>query len=218
MRKLYFPLISSTLFLLTNLTAVSIAYPISIPGLFNTGVDDQGTRLSDGSLEQHYFLTGTLSTAYVFHEGAPDNVGAQGVWATPTVDAMWIGPSGGTMYAPEGDYVYTLTFDLSGFDPANVTISGQWSSDNGSSIYLNGVKTQYERYFSDWFSLQNFSIEDGFLPTINTLEFHVNNAYTTPGADNPTGLLVQNLQATPEPATLLLLSSVSLLLHRRKNA
>jgi hypothetical protein len=216
MRTVYFLVVLIALFLFTNLTAVSIAGPISIPGLFNTGVDNQGARLPDGSLEQHYSLTGVSSTAYVFHDGAPDNVGAQGAWATPAADAMWIGPSGGTMYAPDGDYIYTLTFDLSGFNPADVAISGQWSSDNSSAIYLNGVKTQYESGSWGFFWVQDFSIDSGFLPTINTLEFHVNNEYAGPGSDNPTGLLVQNLSATPEPATLCLLGLGGLILRKRK--
>ena len=225
MRTMCILVILSTLFLFTNLTAVSVASPISVPGLFDTGVDNQGVRLPDGSLEQHYSLTdvlGVLSTAYVFHESLPDPPDIKGFWVNPAADAMWIGPYGGTWNAPVGDYVYTLTFDLSGFNLATMVISGQWSSDNDSEIYLNGVytgtgyNTESNGGVGAFTSVHPFSIDSGFLPTINTLEFHVNNVYC-PTLYNPTGLLVQNLQATPEPCTLLLLElgALGLLRNRR---
>ncbi len=100
-------LFSSVNILLISATCLFAAESINIPGLFNTGVDEQGARLPDGSLEQHYSLAGMATVAYVFHEGAPDNIGAQGAWSQPASDAMWIGPSGGTMNAPQGDFIFT---------------------------------------------------------------------------------------------------------------
>jgi hypothetical protein len=211
MKTTYFLVVLIALFLLTNLTGVSIAGPINIPGLFNTGVDDQGARLPNGSLEQHYVLTGVASPAYV-----PDVVAwsLSGTWYSPAANAQWISTQ--VRDAPAGDYVYTLTFDLSEFDPAAVIISGQWASDNSSAIYLNGIKTQYGIDRWGFLSVHDFSINSGLLRTINTLEFHVNNEYDGPGGNNPTGLLVQNLIATPEPATLLMLTLGGLILRKRK--
>jgi hypothetical protein len=81
--------------------------------------------------------TGMFSHAYVNNQGTD-------AWIIPTGNAMWINPHSASRNVA-GEYVYTLTFDLSGFNPATVTISGQWFADNTTIIYLNGIKTQYER-------------------------------------------------------------------------
>jgi hypothetical protein len=107
---------------------------------------------------------------------------------------MWVGPTGGSDIAPAGNYMYTLTFDLSGLDPATAVISGQWSSDNQSVIILNGINTTFTSPFAGFGVLHSFLINEGFLPGINMLQFLVTNPQIPPGDPNPTGLLVQNLQ------------------------
>ena len=37
-----------------------------------------------------------------------------------------------------GEYVYRTTFDLTGFDPATVSVSGMWAADDAGGIRLNG--------------------------------------------------------------------------------
>lgn len=158
-----------------------------IPGLFNTGVDASGAVLPAGVSDPHYLLTGTLSGAFVT---APHNA-----WTSPPSGSAWITPLPGPQTAPTGDYFYTLTFDLSGFDPATASITGSLSSDNIPTILLNGSNTDFvDPYVNQYQSLASFSITNGFLPGTNVLQFHVVNA---PGqGGNPTGLLIANLSGT----------------------
>jgi hypothetical protein len=191
--------------------AVSMASLPSVPGLYGTGVDDLGNQLPVNSMDSHYVLTGPSSPAYVTLQAGTPRL--NNTWWPLDNSAPWIGPQlNANQDAPSGDYVYTLTFDLTGFNLANMVISGQWSSDNGSSIYLNGVNTgfttPYVPYPDGPFTyIYNFTLNSGFVPGLNTLEFHVYNE------SGPTGLLVQNL--VPEPATLWALGLGSLVLKRQ---
>jgi hypothetical protein len=188
--------------------AFSFALPI-ISGLYDTGVDDQGTPLSINDMDHHYVLTGPLSSAYLTPQVPPN---LDKTWWPMDNSGLWIGPKlDGIQAAPGGDYVYTLTFDLTGFNPSIIVISGQWSSDNSSYISLNGVQTPFQTPSSpdDPFAhIYNFTLDSGFVAAENTIEFHVHNI------TGPTGLLVQNL--VPEPATLLLVGLGGIFLRRSK--
>lgn len=159
----------------------------SLSGLYNTGVDDFGFALSMGTDDPHYSMTGPAS---------PAKVTTYDTWVVPPAGSAWIGPDS---YLA-GDYTYSLTFDLSGFYPESVSISGSWSTDNTGMIYLNGVYTGFSNTSKNsWASLYSFTLNDGFITGSNTLEFHVTNL-PEPTA-NPTGLLVANLngQGSPVP-------------------
>jgi hypothetical protein len=114
-----------------------------------------------------------------------------------------------------GDYVYEISFDLTGFDPSTAVLTGAWTTDNEGSIWLNGNfggsvgLAQYGSAFA-------FSFISGFLPGLNVLEFRVNNenaaganGWEGPNGENPTGvhLAIREASATPvpEPASLALL-------------
>ncbi len=113
---------------------------------------------------------------------------------TPISD--WISPvaSGNS---PGGLYIYTTTFDLTGyFVPA--TLSGTWATDNlGIYVLLNGNDLgSYIPYGDDAFNTStNFSTSDSsfFVQGENTLQFWVYNGESVEGAsdtDGPTGLRV----------------------------
>ena len=187
--------------LAASLSLAPVASAVPIQGLFNTGVDGAGAVLPDGSFEVHYTLTGPSSPAIV---ATPHSM-----WIAAPAGSAWIGPTAGTTNDPEGTYVYTLTFDLTGMDSSTASISGQWASDNSALIFLNGASTGYESLSEVQFS--TFSISSGFFTGENVLAFEVTNA---PGPElpgwNPTSLLIAGLSGTataiPEPTTALLLT------------
>ena len=164
------------------------AAPVTIPGLFNTGVDSDGKKLKDGEPEENYMLTGA---AFVISDGSKPTA-----WVPSLGQSAWIGPENGATDVAVGDYFYTLTFDLSGLLPSTAEISGRWASDNASEIFLNGVGTNNKRDTLGFLSLLDFKIESQFfIAGINSLEFRVVNS-TSPEDLNPSGLLVLDLMGT----------------------
>ncbi len=181
------------------------ATALPIEGLWNTGVDASGTPQGVGFNEVHYTATLPLGSdpRYEFR-----TVAKPGSYVSNPTDAAWIGPSltadeGALVDDPVGTYVYKMLFSLEGISPSSALISGMWSSDNWSSIWLNGVETAYQLGKEDFRTLTSFNLYDGILgisgdpiyfdPVINSLEFHVINAR---GSGNPSALLVSGLSGT----------------------
>lgn len=189
----------------------------SIPGVFSTGVDNAGVSLSIGTVDSHYQITSSPLGAGPALTTVSDLFGAGG-----TATSSWINGSGTTADALEGDYTYVLTFSLAGFDPATASISGLWTSDNTSAIYLNGNDTGFAMT-NPWghLVLDNiFTINSGFVAGDNVLSFLVHNDAGVGG--NPTGLQVQiqsavAVAAVPEPTTWALCSGLGLLALVRRN-
>ena len=166
---------------------------VAIPGLYNTGVDDNGDVLADFEPDTHYTLTSAP-------DGAADMValgGVAGVWVENTETSRWIGPDnspGGD--GPPGEYLYEIEFDLTGLDPASAVIMGMWSADDvGGEILLNGTPVGNGQR-GGFTNLSEFEIAgylgDTFLPGVNTLGFQITNGGE---ADNPTGFRVEGLVA-----------------------
>lgn len=192
----------SLIFVFITILSTGIVQAAPIEGLFNTGVDEFGLVLPIGSVEQHYSMTGPSMEAYT--------IAAHIDWVTPPSDASWIGPIDGDYSGPDGEYRYSLTFELTDLDPMTATISGQWSTDNTGVILLNGIETG--NISSSEYSfrvLHDFSISDGFISGTNTLEFVVTNIPAP--STNPTGLLVANIigdaSEVPVPSSVWLLGS-----------
>jgi hypothetical protein len=186
----------NTLFLLATLFCGVSAFA-GVTGLFNTGVDNNGVALAINTADSHYALAGpngTIAYAITKHSA----------WVNSGTDAMWIAPTGSGVTDPAGLYTYTLTFTVAA-DPANVTISGKWATDNSGEIWLNGNNTGIVKAGDYGFqNLDAFSLSQYLQSGQNTLEFRVMNAGGTSG--NPTGLLVTDLTAVvvPAPGAILL--------------
>ncbi|MDE3164947.1 MAG: PEP-CTERM sorting domain-containing protein [Acidobacteriota bacterium] len=187
--------------------------------VFNTGVNSFGQALTIGQIDPHY------------HDTIPTNIvytGNYGAWINPGILADWIEPdlSSGSAYLG-GVYTldYRTTVDLTGFDPASVSIVGGWATDNlGLNILVNGHATGNTS--PTYSSLSGFTLSgaSGFFQSgVNTLDFQWQNQ------GGPGGLLVEFTSATanaagtgaPEPATFLLfgagLAGVGLLRRRRRS-
>ncbi|MBN2506321.1 MAG: immunoglobulin domain-containing protein [Verrucomicrobia bacterium] len=164
----------------------------TVPGVLNTGVDDTGVAVLDGSVDGHYRLVvnpDAASADAIVQDGSVFPI-VDGTWLRNNDRSKWIGPRFETSAAAGGNYLYRVTFDLTGFDPATVAIAGDWTCDNpGLEIYLNGQPTgnSHDGAFS---TLRPFAVTSGFAVGINTLDFEVNNASL-----GYTGLRVANVLA-----------------------
>src|SRR6266581_3257881 len=178
----------------------------SIPGLFNTGVDNSGALLSAGAVDAHYKLITSADTNFP----GPDSIvvnqdfpiageAGNGPWLTNGPISKWIAPqadqtccglgtAGGNGGNLPGDYVYRISFNLSGFDLSTVKITGQWAVDSeGVEIKINGTSTGTKippfppQPSESW---HPFTITSGFVDGVNTLDFVVNRS----SGKYPTGL------------------------------
>lgn len=192
------------------------AHAAPITTLFNTGVNAAGVALAHGTNpDPHYALISAPAAL-----GLPTEtlvITSAGGWPIGPYfvggDASrWIvlniNPTAGqnTRYlAPQGDYIFRTTFDLTGFNYTTAAISGGWSTDNaGIDIKLNGVSKggAHASNFDSGFSA--FSLTSGFIAGINTIDFVVNNASGASG--NPVALRVEmtGTANVPEPGALAL--------------
>lgn len=171
---------------------VTLAVLERITTVYNTGVDDSGAAVADGTADAHYRLTtnpDSASADALVQDSTVFPIVA-GPWVANEADSKWIGPRTETSAAATGDYLYTHRFDLTGFDPATVRLSGEWSTDNeGRDVLLNGVSTGFKN-LGGFVAHSTFTITSGFQEGVNELQFQVNNA----GAGF-TGLKVRNLRA-----------------------
>ncbi len=165
-----------------------------IPGLFATGVNDQGVPLPEDETDQHYRILQSRFNPF-FRAFATTSAGGFPVppWLADNRFSAWISPSIDTVAFGGGDFVYETRFDLTGLDPATARIAGRWAADNfGTAIELNGnsipVPTQ-----PDFVTWQPFQIANGFVAGTNILRFVVNNQFdlSTPDGSNSTGLRVE---------------------------
>lgn len=166
-----------------------VAYRL-IPGVYGTGVANDGSLLADAAVDPHYILTESADFEYpgpnaiVVNEAWPI-----GTWLNTGPNSRWIAPSAtqGTGNA-EGYYIYQTSFDLTGYDLSKVRIVGGWAVDNtGEDIRVNGNSTGITVAGFGGLSTFTLTSEQGLVAGPNTLDFVVVNAPATP---NPTGLRI----------------------------
>lgn len=177
----------------------------TIPGLYNSGTDDGRVLLGDGASDLHYEII-------VNPDSAPMQAMVQdttvfpivgGTWINTSTTGKWIGPrfetSGAAGLAADageggGTYVYRLSFDGTGFNPASMVITGGWATDNiGTGIRVNGVATGLVNN-AQFPVLTSFTLDDSncdFVNGLNTIDFVVTNVDASAGY---TGLLVSGLR------------------------
>ncbi|MGH7134726.1 MAG: PEP-CTERM sorting domain-containing protein, partial [Pirellulales bacterium] len=191
--------------------ALSLTTPYSASAdvilLPSTGTDSMGNALPAGSLDPHYMVSGP-GTSGVFQSAAVLS-SLWSAWVPDSTTSAWIGWKDDSDTSPHGNYDYRLTFNLTGYDPSTVSLTGRWAADQYGSIDLNGSSTGVSVPDGNWNeandpNLTSFTISSGFVSGTNTLDFIVNEP------DGYDGLRVQDLQmsatpsAVPEPSSLTL--------------
>jgi len=173
---------------------MSHAAPIT---LFNTGVDDTGTQLALGASDPHWTIVSGPGISSPVQAAVLDQQHPYGHY-TESPFSLWIG------LAPDGagsePYTVRLTFDLTGLDPTTAVITGQWGADDSGSIRLNGqdsgigtgtLSSPELSGPANFDVVLSFTLNQGFLPTTNTLDFVIANPY-----GDVTGLSVTSLSGT----------------------
>ncbi len=170
--------------------------------VFATGVDASGMSLPNGTQgDPHYTLVNTPS-------GTPGTVSVlTSAYGFPIVPNGWLGDSATSAWivpnndpflngGPIGYYDYQTTFDLTGFDPATASLSGQWATDNfGTDLRLNGQSTGNTVLSNNSNNTYTpFSITSGFQPGLNTLDFIV-----LDDGQGATGLRVDSFSGNANP-------------------
>ena len=212
--------------LLSAMLVGPVQAALSLPGLYNTGYDSSGNLIVTGQADAHYILNSapyvlTSTTTFATDTAAP-------AWVPNDSTSLWITPEGyqhppfsgenpdWPATAPQGIYVYDLTFFVPAGALPYLVITGNWASDNPAEMRLNpsivGSGAPDGTFVSDtpgypnadaaaYSSFTSFAIASGFVAGWNTLEFTVNNLSGTSG--NPTGIDVRfNAPVVPEATTL----------------
>ncbi len=195
--------IACSMLLLGWLSPAWAAMPIS--SLYNTGVNDAGVALGDSVDDPHYSIVISPLGA-VPDETVPDDGFPIPPWLANTEGSRWISPvdPGNDANGEPGLYAYETTFDLTGMDPQNASISGWWATDDsGPALLLNDVAIPAAATqgfgATSWFGLNSASAQAAgatLLDGVNTLTFQVENGGDAPG---PTGLRVDRTYGRAAP-------------------
>lgn len=121
------------IFILTFVTAFlpSSSYAVSISGLYNTGVDNNGKLLADGVVDQHYTLIQNPNNSGPNAQVVNSTGWQFVVWKPNGPTSKWISPNADTSSGSGGgDYIYRMTFDLSGLDASTAILSSILGSDD----------------------------------------------------------------------------------------
>ncbi len=170
-------------------------------GLYNTGVDDTGAPLAGGAIDPHYQLVSSVDTN---NPGPSAYAAYYPAWMADSATSEWLSAEISTE-APTGDFDYQTTFNLTGYNPATVTLTGKVSCDNEvMDILLNGQDTGITDLvgFDSWIP---FTITSGFQAGVNTLEFIAYNGVGPAGfraeLSATANLAVSALSFTTEPVS-----------------
>jgi uncharacterized delta-60 repeat protein len=160
-----------------NPVASQLPQPIPLT-VFDTGVNNSGIPLPDGSIDPHYKL---IASADPSNPGPNSFVIALGnlPWMPDSSTSKWISSTSQNLSVPGGFFDYQMTFDLSGLDPSTAQLTGRFSTDDEMfDVFINGQSTGINNgftgtgQFTRWTA---FTISSGFQAGTNTIVFHTHN-------------------------------------------
>ena len=160
-----------------------------VPGIYSTGVENNGALAADGSIDLHWIIGNSADLGFPGPDAFVINQGASPVppWLSAGPKSKWIAPQPNQNAGnAEGNYTYQTFFDLTGVDMCTFRLAGQISVDNSLvDIVVNGLSQGISGGgFTFWLP---FTITNGFVAGLNGVDFIMNNAPATP---NPTALRV----------------------------
>ncbi len=150
--------------------------------LYNTGMEPNRALLPGGSVDPHY---GLVESADLDNLG-PDAIVWSDDYPVPVFVAngplsSWISSVANNSTVP-GRYVYRTHFLIDSADPCTAILEGSWLLNSaGADILLNGQSTGISNTAELPFKVaQSFTITDGFVQGLNTLDFVVVDANEVP--------------------------------------
>ncbi len=167
-------------------TATSAEAQLTVGALFselyNTGVEPNRALAAGGLSDPHYGLVESPDvnnlgpSAIVWSDDYPVPVF---IWNGPL--SSWISAVGNSGIVP-GRYVYRTQFLIDSADPCTAVLEGNWLlNSTGDDILLNGQSTGITNTSELPYKVaENFTINEGFVAGLNTLDFIVTNTGVTP--------------------------------------
>ncbi|MDD5114009.1 MAG: hypothetical protein PHC94_08315, partial [Methylobacter sp.] len=125
----------------------------AINGLVNTG----SGITTDKATDFHYKLTdGEGNSIYGgYGEAAVGSGWPISPWLADNDTSHWLTPSDNRTQSYDssrnGSYLWTLEFDLSGFNASTASFTGRFSADNNATAYFNGEIIGSAAGFSQWY-------------------------------------------------------------------
>jgi len=151
------------------LIPISNVYADPITSIFSSGLDGSGNPLAGGASDTHYEVVETGNQAVV-------RTSLPGTYFPNDANSQWIWENANGLPI-NVVRTFKTTFDLTGLDPSTAQIAMSVGVDNQLlDIEINGVSTGQQLLgvvVGNFAVLHPFSINSGFQPGINTLEFIV---------------------------------------------
>ena len=151
-----------------------------ITTIYNTGIGTDGVALAPGTRDPHYILTvaaqGTVPTNALVTEN-------HSAWLANDNNSRWISVvTPGTATISGGAYFYSTSFEINGFNAGTAQLDINMAIDNlCTNVFLNGNPTALSFVGFAAFS-PTFTITNGLVDGLNTLEFRTVNEGAGPGA------------------------------------